>query len=171
MEISDLIEIGKFGNRLTEDGFIKFKKKTEFSSLKLSVKDIFLIFTDHSVRYVTIDNQRSENGDYIKILEKDIIADVIDDGKVRVMLAPDDFDELIQETNFFPFYNYDVYFNKQIIGIVENYIENKMQNIFEIKLFEDQKEFMVPDVDNFVTEKNSEKQFIVLKNIEELLTL
>ncbi|MCD4819077.1 MAG: hypothetical protein K8S23_10340 [Candidatus Cloacimonetes bacterium] len=87
------------------------------------------------------------------------------------MLAPDDFDELIQETNFFPFYNYDVYFNKQIIGIVENYIENKMQNIFEIKLFEDQKEFMVPDVDNFVTEKNSEKQFIVLKNIEELLTL
>ncbi|MCD4819078.1 MAG: hypothetical protein K8S23_10345 [Candidatus Cloacimonetes bacterium] len=59
MEISDLIEIGKFGNRLTEDGFIKFKKKTEFSSLKLSVKDIFLIFTDHSVRYVTIDNQIS----------------------------------------------------------------------------------------------------------------
>ena len=130
-----------------------------------------MFFTDYSVRYVTIDDQRSENGDYIKILEKDMIADIIDDGKVRVMLAPSDFKKMIKETNLYPFYEYEVYFDKKMIGTVENYIENKMQNIFEIKLLDCQKEFMVPDVGNFIVEKNSEKQFIVMKNIKELLAL
>ena len=60
MQISDLVAIGKLGNSIDEKGFISFRKNSNFQQSYLTQKDVFLLFKDHRVRYVSIDKVISE---------------------------------------------------------------------------------------------------------------
>ena len=163
MKISDLIAIGKLGSNIDENGYLKYKNIYNSRIDKFS--DIFLLFTDYRVRYVTIEDVKN---DRLKIVEKDICKDILKDGHVKIMVAPEDFQDWNEEEKIIPYWKYQVYHNNTHIGIVLRYVERFMQGLFEIELL-DKKKVMIPDVEKYIEKVEERKVF--LKNIEELLNL
>ncbi|MBT3756689.1 MAG: hypothetical protein HOG24_10455, partial [Candidatus Cloacimonetes bacterium] len=53
MLVSDLVAIGKLGKLIDEDGYIPFKPGKNFHPDLLG--NIFLVFRNNSVRYVTVE--------------------------------------------------------------------------------------------------------------------
>jgi ribosomal 30S subunit maturation factor RimM len=167
MKISDLIAIGKLGNTITNEGYISFRKKKEYSSFLLNTKDVFLLFTDHRVRYVTIED---ENESSIRLVEQDITKEAAKDGNVQLLLGPDDFDCWKEEVQLEPYYRYAALENDVIIGKICDYVVRSLQNMFEIEL-ESGNTFFVPHVSQFVSSIDNHGKKIFFHDLTELKSL
>jgi len=170
MQISDLISLGKLGNNKDADGFIKFTENSNFHPRYFSIKDFFLVFTDNRVRYVTIDKVLSDNGFRIKFLESDVVEEIIHTGKVKLSLPRTDLGELDKNNGVLNPVGMDIVFENKIIGTVIETFNNSEYDILVVKT-EDGKEFLIPDVETFIEEKNPEKNEIIATNIKELMNL
>lgn len=166
MQISDLVAIGKLGKSIDSNGFILFKEYRNFHLFFL--EDIFLLFTDNRVRYVTVTEIDSKTSIKLKIDAEDILADAAQDGNVTVMLPQEDIDQMTNELSGEDLSGMKVFFQDRLMGIVVESFFNGAQEVITIES-KDGKEIMVPLVDAYVVEINEEK--IVLKNIEGFLEL
>ncbi|MDY6915306.1 MAG: hypothetical protein SVM86_03185, partial [Candidatus Cloacimonadota bacterium] len=125
MQISDLIPIGKLGISLDKkDGFLTFRSKESISLDKL--KDIFLVFSDHRVRYVTIDKIAESSKNQFSILETEVLEEIENVKKVQVMLDPEVW-ENIRNISTNNFKGYDVYYKNKIIGKIVDTLYNPAQ--------------------------------------------
>jgi ribosomal 30S subunit maturation factor RimM len=167
MKINDLIAIGKLGNKLNSEGYIPFRKKEELVPFLLKTKDIFLLFTDHRVRYVTIENEQE---DWLQLKENDITLEAVHDGNVQVLLAPEDYQLWNDIVQIEPYLNFAAWENNVMIGKICDYIYRPLQNLFEIEL-ENGKTFYVPDVSEYVTSIDTTAKTIIFHNITELMFL
>lgn len=164
MLISDLVAIGKLGKTIRKKGYIPFKEFHNFQQFYL--QDVFLLFTDNRVRYVSIvDIDDKKN---IKLDDEKIMQEAALDGNVRVMLPQEDIDRLLQENDVPVFVGKQIYFQQQCIGKVIDSFFNGAQEILEIENFEG-KIFMVPMVEKYLDKM--EKDAIFLKDIEGFLNL
>jgi len=168
MQISDLIPIGKLGNSIDKNGFISFKKNRNFQPFYLDLKDLFLVFTDHRVRYVTIDKVLEGNKPKIRFEENEVTKEAAKAGKVQVMLSNTDVEEVIAQHDSESDVDKFVIFKNHKIGKVKDILETLAHEIHIVKLA-DGKEIMIPDVEFYISKKN--KQNIYVKNIEGLLEL
>ncbi|MDO9578025.1 MAG: hypothetical protein Q7J16_09080 [Candidatus Cloacimonadales bacterium] len=166
MQISDLVAIGKLGKSIDSNGFIPFKEYRNFHLFFL--EDIFLLFTDNRVRYVTVTEIDSKTSIKLKIDAEDILADAAQDGNVTVMLPQEDIDQMTNELSGEDLSGMKVFFQDRLLGIVVESFFNGAQEVITIES-KDGKEIMVPLVDAYVVEIDEEK--IVLKNIEGFLEL
>ncbi|RLC49616.1 MAG: hypothetical protein DRZ79_05680 [Candidatus Cloacimonadota bacterium] len=170
MQISDLISLGKLGNKTDADGFIKFTENSNFHPRYFSVKDFFLIFTDNRVRYVTIDKVQNENGFRIKFLEADVVEEIVKANNVKLSLPQSDLDLLDEKSGVINPTGMKIIFNEQNIGTVMDKFNNSVYDILVVKM-KNNKELLIPDVKAYIKEKNPERNEIVVTNIEELMDL
>jgi len=168
MQISDLIPIGKLGNSIDKNGFISFKKNRNFQPFYLDLKDLFLVFTDHRVRYVTIDKVLEGNKLKIRFDETEVTKEAAKAGKVQVMLSNTDVEEVIAQLDSESDIDKFVIFKNHKIGKVVDIFETLAHEIHIVKL-SDGKEIMIPDVEFYISKKD--KQNVFVKNIEGLLEL
>ena len=167
MQISDLIPIGKLGIPPSrKDDFLIFRCKEDVSLDKL--KDIFLVFPDHRVRYVTIDKVIGDKQNHFSIMETEVIDEIRNIKNVAVMLDPETWNcEISDSSNYL--WNFKVKFKGELIGRVKSTLQNPGQTVLIVKT--EQQDFMVPNVPEYVSEIDEKQKCIVLKNIEELLQL
>ena len=167
MKISDLYPVAKLAHKFDEQGFIKIIFNKDIEGFFEKFRDIFLLFKDYKVRYVTIEDVKYDHGFKIRLLEKEINGEIVEDGKVKVCLEAKDVPNLSESLLYTDF---DVYGGKNHIGKIIAVLENKLQNVFLIEL-KTGKEITIPDVDNFVDELDIPNRIIHIKNYEELLTI
>jgi ribosomal 30S subunit maturation factor RimM len=167
MQISDLIPIGKLGIPSSKkDNLLVFRSKQKISLE--NIKDIFLVFPDHRVRYVTIDKVTGSKKNQFSILETEVIAEMKNMRNVTVMLDPENWNKSVTDHPG-DLLHFEVEYNGKIIGKVINLIRNPGQTVFNIKC--KHHEFMVPNVPEYVFHINEERRCLILQNIEELLEL
>ncbi|HPR16884.1 MAG TPA: hypothetical protein PLD62_01425 [Candidatus Cloacimonadota bacterium] len=164
MQISDLVAIGKLGNSLNKKGYIPFFEFDDFRHFLL--EDVFLLFTDNRVRYVSITD--IDNKGNLRFDDEEITREAAQDGDVQVMIAKADWGNKMQEIGLPVLVGKAVYLKKEYLGKVIDAFFNGAQQVMVI-LDQNEKEFMVPFVDHFIVKTESEKIF--LKNIEGLIDL
>ena len=163
MQISDLVAIGRLGKSIDSNGFISFK---EFNNFRLTfLGDIFLLFTDNRVRYVTVTEIDSRSSIKIKIDDENILADAVRDGNVSVMLQHDDIKNELEEEDFA---GMKVFFQNRFMGIVSESFFNGAQDVITFEDSND-KEILVPMIDIYV--ENVDGENIYLKDIQGFLDL
>ncbi len=92
MLISDLVAIGKLGKLIDENGFIPFKPGRNFYPELLG--NVFLVFRNNSVRYVTV--EEVQNNYRIKIDDVESAKLATDEGNVKVMLPNSEVEAFIK---------------------------------------------------------------------------
>ena len=100
MQISDLVSLGKLGNKIDADGFVKFTRNSNFHPRYFLIKDFFLVFTDNRVRYVTIDKVLKNSGFWIRFIESEVMEEVISAGNVKLCLPQNDLNLLDKKVGF-----------------------------------------------------------------------
>ena len=165
MKITDLYQVATLGNKIDEDGFVKLVFNHNIDLFFEKFKDIFLIFKDHRVRYVTIDEVKYDHGYKIRLLESELFEDIISDGKVKVCLEKKDISDLPPALVFIDF---DVYDDDEYLGKITEIMEAKFNEIFVI-LFEDGKEITVPNIEHFIKKIDFDQNRIFIRNYKELL--
>jgi len=164
MQISDLVAIGKLGKLIDENGFIPFKPGKNFHQDLL--KDIFLVFKNNSVRYVTVD--KIINSYRIKIDDEETAKLAADEGNVKVMLPKSEIEAMDNKLNINNHIGKKIIFNSNSIGEVVDIIDNSVYDLITCKL-DNGKELIIPMIDQFITEVNDDE--ISVTNIEGLLEL
>ena len=119
---------------------------------------------------MTIDKVLSDNGFRIKFLESDVVEEIIHTGKVKLSLPRTDLDELDKNNGVLNPVGMEIVFENKIIGTVIETFNNSEYDILVVKT-EDGREFLIPDVETFIEEKNPEKNEIIATNIKELMNL
>jgi len=170
MQISDLVAIGKLGNSIDEKGFISFRKNSNFQQSYLTQKDVFLLFKDHRVRYVSIDKVLCEKRLKLRFLEADVTEEAADASGVRVALPKSDLVKFNREADFVDPVGMKIISDKKELGNVIDFFNNSVHDILIVKTTEN-KEIMIPDVDYYVVNKDKSNKTINVKNIRELLDL
>lgn len=171
MQISDLIVIGRLGNIIDVKDEFLFKPNNNFQPVLFEeFEDIFLIIENDSVRYGYFDWREDENKFYVSF--SDYFINKAVNGAMRVLLAfaPDDYDSIIEDENSDDYDKFEIYYNSEIIGKLESTMYNGEYEVLIIRL-KSGKEFLVPFIDEFVSNYDKDNNKIFLKNIEELLEL
>ena len=171
MTLDDLVEVGKLGNsNRAPEGFLRFQPNWNFHTYFLDINDVFLVFTDHRVRYVTIEDIRQNKFFWIKIKESDVIDEVIASQSVQYCLPK----SLIENSQYQNDDDYltgmEVVVDNNIIGIVTESFYNGAHNILVVNT-SDQKEIMIPVVDQYVISIDKTRHIITTKNVKELIDL
>jgi ribosomal 30S subunit maturation factor RimM len=164
MLINDLVAIGKLGKSVDKKGFIPFKEFYNFQQFNL--QDVFLLFTDNRVRYVSIVDIDDRNN--IKLDDDEIMQEAALDGNVSVMLAPEDFQKILQDNEIVVYVGKQIFSQKKHIGKVVESFHNGAQEVLEIET-PDGGLFMVPLVEKYLEKMEEDKIF--LKDIEGFLEL
>ncbi len=170
MHIKDLIKIGRLGSYADKDGLFRLISEDGFQPDYWDLKDIFLVFPDNRVYYVTVNNWKRKNGKlFLDFVEKEIPGFVDDSKRTDVMVDPQTYHLLTGEETEKLYYGAEVVFNDVVIGVVDDSFNNSQYEIFQVILKDDEKEVMIPDVDQFIVSKSD--SVVVVQNVEDLLEL
>ncbi len=160
MKIADLIKVGKISN-FAHGKAVLFKPSSEIDISQL--RDVFLIFTDDRVRYVTITNVLRKSGQlYLELLEQDVIEEIMTEKKVTVMIDADDAKQALED--YFDPLGFRIIENGQEYGVVENYFFNSSHYVYEISFGDIQ--YMIPHVDKYIVD--TVNGTIYVQNTQEL---
>ncbi len=166
MQISDLVAVGKLGKIIDKNGFIVFKVNDGFQPFSLT--DVFLVFTDNRVRYVTIEEIETVKGFSIKIDDMEVAKEAAKDGSVLVMLQKEETDKLQEKNNKNDLLGKKVIFKGNKIGMIIDIFNNSVYNVLVIEM-NNGKELMIPMVDFYI--KKIENDSVFSQNIEDLMKL
>ena len=180
MEISDLMSIGKlkFGIK-NRTPYIQLRAK--FLHLLPKLSNIFLIFTDHRVRYGKIDIVKMIDKDKatIKIDDDDLLEELLAEESVNVCIDEDEINSLDEDNEYFDPIGMKVIWNEQDVGVIKYFFYNGAHDVYEIELHSDknaiqeakskQKLVLIPDVEAFVKETNIEKGFIKVVDLDQFI--
>ncbi len=164
MLISDLVKIGKLGKLIDENGFIPFKPDKNFHPEFLG--NIFLIFKDNSVRYVTV--EEVINNYRIKLDDSETAQSAADEGNVKVMIPKIEIESLNIELDIDDHVGKRIIFKSKMIGKVVEILNNSVYDLLVCELKNNQ-ELMIPLLDKFILEINDES--ITVHGIEGLMKI
>ena len=164
MQISDLVAIGKLGKLIDENGFIPFKAGKNFHPELLG--NIFLVFRNNSVRYVTVEEVIKNYR--IKIDDSETAQSAADEGNVKVMLPKIEIESLNKELDIDDHVGKVIIFNSEAIGKVVEILNNSVYDLLVCEL-NNKQELMIPLLDKFILEINDES--ITVHGIEGLMKI
>ena len=151
MLISDLVAIGKLGKLIDDDGFIPFKAGKNFHPDLLG--DIFLVFRNNSVRYVTVEEVKKNYR--IKIDDSETAQAATDEGNVKVMLPKGEIDTFVKTLDIDDHVGKRIIFKSEVIGKVVEILNNSVYDLLVCEL-ENKQELMIPLLDKFIIKINDE---------------
>jgi len=164
MLISDLVKIGKLGKLIDENGFIPFKPGENFHPDLLG--NIFLVFKDYSVRYVTVEEVTKNYR--IKIDDIETAQFAADEGNVKVMLPKIEIESLNIELDIDDHVGKRIIFKSKMIGKVVEILNNSVYDLLVCEL-NNKQELMIPLLDKFILEINDNN--ITVQDIEGLMKI
>lgn len=170
MTIDDLVPLGKLSrSKRSDKEFLLFQPMQNFEPEFFKNKDIFLLFKDHSVRYVTIEDISEDRNIWLKIEEKDVIKEVIDAGSAMICKPADEIDDHFSEKDRVLTGMKIICDGKLVASVsaVEYYGAHDVIHAVD----NDGKEFMIPDVPDYVVKKDYDDLEITVKNIEQFREL
>jgi ribosomal 30S subunit maturation factor RimM len=172
MTLDDLVCIGKLGNSSqAPEGFLQFKPGWNFREFFLEHKDVFLIFPDYRVRYVTLEEVMHKKNFWLKIKEKDVIDEVLACRSVQYSLPKDivNISRYQNETDFLIGMKvFDE--NQNYIGIITDMWHNGAHNTLVVA-GQDNKEILIPQVDQYILSIDKNTCSVTAKNIQQLINL
>ena len=151
MLISDLVAIGKLGKLIDEDGYIPFKPGKNFHPDLLG--NIFLVFRNNSVRYVTVEEVKKNYR--IKIDDSETAQTAADEGNVKVMLPKGEVDTFVKTLDIDDHVGKIIIFKSEVIGKVVEILNNSVYDLLVCEL-ENKQELMIPLLDKFIIKINDE---------------
>lgn len=170
MTIDDLIPIGKLSKAHREyPEFLLFKPAINFESDYLEFKDIFLLFKDNSVRYVTVESVREDKSIWIQLQEKDVIQEVMTKSSALVCLGDSDINKVSSEKKKIVS-GMKVILNDEVIAEVTGIDNYGAHDVITVKSTNGD-EFMIPDVEDFVILKDYASNQIVVRNVAQFREL
>lgn len=164
MLISDLVAIGKLGKLIDENGFIPFKAGKNCHPDLLG--NIFLVFRNNSVRYVTVEEVIKNYR--IKIDDVETAKHAADEGNVKVMLPKIEIESLHEELGYDDHVGKEIIFKSEVIGKVVEILNNSVYDLLVCEL-NNKQELMIPLLDKFILEINDDS--ITVQSIEGLLKI
>jgi ribosomal 30S subunit maturation factor RimM len=164
MLISDLVEIGKLGKLMDEDGFIPFKPGIDFQPDFL--ENVFLVFKNNSVRYVTVEEVKKNYR--IKIDDVESAKLAANERNVKVMLPKSVVESFIKTLDINDHVGKEIIFNSEVIGKVVELLNNSVYDLLICEL-KNKQELMIPLLDKFILDINDEN--ITVHGIEGLMEL
>ena len=164
MLISDLVAIGKLGKLIDENGFIPFKAGRDFHPDLLG--NIFLVFRNNSVRYVTVEEVIKNYR--IKIDDSETAQSAADEGNVKVMLPKIEIESLNKELDIDDHVGKVIIFKSELIGKVVEILNNSVYDLLVCEL-NNKQELMIPLLDKFILEINDDS--ITVQGIEGLMKI
>ncbi|MCK4980777.1 MAG: hypothetical protein KAS62_10295 [Candidatus Delongbacteria bacterium] len=164
MLISDLVAIGKLGKLIDENGFIPFKPGKNFHPDLLG--NIFLVFRNNSVRYVTVEEVK--NNYRIKIDDSETAQSAADEGNVKVMLPKIEIESIHKELGYDDHVGEKIIFKSEVIGKVVEILNNSVYDLLVCEL-NNKQELMIPLLDKFILEIKDDS--ITVQCIEGLLKI
>lgn len=162
MQISDLVAIGTLGNSIDEKGFLSFHDQGKIDFEKLN--NVFLIFTDHRVRYVSIIDKAQKKEKKLRIDDKEIAMETVKMGGAEIALPYWELPQTDQEK----LVGKSIFFQKKKLGNVINLIKSNKQTTLIISNEKDQ-EIMIPYVEYYIDTVTDD--VIIIKNAESLLEI
>ncbi len=164
MKISDLISIGNLSAILDSDGLVAFKPNHNFIDEFLDIKDVFVVFTDNRVRYLTIEQILSENNKILlKFLEEEIFEEIAESTGVKLMLDSETASKY--DSDFFNYEEMKVVFEDKSVGKVTDSFSNSQYMIFNVE-DETGKEFLIPNVEAYISKIDFENRVIYTNSID-----
>ncbi|MBT4333192.1 MAG: hypothetical protein HOD64_07930 [Candidatus Cloacimonetes bacterium] len=151
MLISDLVAIGKLGKLIDEDGYIPFKPGKNFHPDLLG--NIFLVFRNNSVRYVTVEEVKKNYR--IKIDDSETAQTAVEEGNVKVMLPKGEVDTFVKTLDIDDHVGKIIIFKSEVIGKVVEILNNSVYDLLVCEL-ENKQELMIPLLDKFIIKINDE---------------
>lgn len=173
MEIEDLISIGFIKKPFGNDGFVTVVPKSSFIEIFPSFTEFFVVWKNRKVRYKTVEKCHSHKNK-IKIKFKDINSKkaAFELKKAEIMIAKEDLQSpyLDNYDHPKPIKGYKVFScqNDTFFGSVKDTLFTAAHPILIISSPND-KEILIPLVDNFVTKIDDKKQKIFIKTIPGLI--
>jgi ribosomal 30S subunit maturation factor RimM len=173
MEIQDLVSVGRLGTVIDKEDFVSFRKNDHFQPAFFQDNpDVFLIFDKCIVFYVTIDRIRIEGKKtFLHFAEDGVIESVRNAGTTEVSYPDDMYRKIyVTDADIYDPIDMKAVFENQVIGTIEDYLENLGQRVLVI-ISNEGKEILVPEVDAFIENVDYEKRIIYFKDIQELIDL
>lgn len=167
MQLKDLIPIARLTG-VTDDGYLVLKTYKNFEDDFLKIQDLFLVFKDNRVRFVTLIDVKVSKAYHVKIKEIDVLEEMTNPDEVKICMAPDDVDAITNEDDEDTPLGKDAVFKDIVIGKITDWFDNSAHDVLVIVL-KNESEIMVPDVDSYVIEETDEA--IIFQNIDDFLTL
>ncbi|HPK40203.1 MAG TPA: ribosome maturation factor RimM [Candidatus Cloacimonadota bacterium] len=170
MELNDLTIIGKLGFGDIIKGWIPIRLNPDFLDYFERISHLFVIFTDHRVRYVTVKNAKIIKGKhYLKLVEPEIMLEIEKQTNLQAAIDQEIITELTSDEYYDPI-GMKVMNNNMLFGEIIDWFSNNAQDVFVVKDNSDN-ELLIPDVDVYVQDIDYENRIIYTKNIEQLLNL
>lgn len=167
IQLKDLIPIARLTG-VTDDGYLVLKTYKNFEDEFLKIQDLFLVFKDNRVRFVTLKDMKVAKTIHIKIKEIDVLEEMTNPDTVQICMASDDVDAITNEADVDTPLGKDAVFNETVIGKITDWFDNSAHDVLVIVL-KNESEIMVPDVDSYVIEETDEA--VVFQNIDDFLNL
>jgi ribosomal 30S subunit maturation factor RimM len=171
MEISDLIYIGQLKvHTSSKKPYIVLRK--EYQHLLAKLTNIFLIFKDHRVRFVSIDLQKiiKEDRATVTINDTDVLKEVSNHESVRVCLDESEINDLDDDSIYYDPVSMRVIYEGEDVGEICHFFFNGAHYVYELKM-NDGKEVLIPDVERYVIETDTEERFIKVVDLDQFLEL
>jgi ribosomal 30S subunit maturation factor RimM len=160
-----LIGIGRLGGTDSE-GWHHVMIKPSFRAEFDHIVDLYLIFEENRVFYVTIsDRKQSEKKTWVRFAEDGVAEERKLHKEVILALEDQDPSQEEEETSLL---GLDVVFGEQLLGCVVDIFFNGAQDVLVISTALDV-EIMVPVVDHYIPSLPEAEGVIFLQNMEDLL--
>lgn len=167
MEFDDLIVIGKLGFGQIIKDWIPVRLNPDFQNSISHLTHLFVIFTDHRVRYATVKKAKLIQGKwYIKFIEPEILLEMKDQINMQIAIDTNEL-SVIDDEDYYEPVGMQVIYGTELVGEVIDWFSNNAQDIFVVKETEGN-ELMIPDVDYYIEKTDIENQKIYVKNLEQL---
>ena len=182
-EISDLVSIGKLkyvsdstrkkseAEQIGRTGF-HITLTSGFEHLLAKLNNVFLIFTDHRVRYGKIDILKviGENKALVNLQDSDLKDELSKEKSVNIALDEDEINSIDDENMYFDPVGMKVLWNEQEVATIKDFFFNGAHDVYEIEM-NDKSLILIPDVEAFVIETNTDERFIKVVDLDQFINL
>ncbi len=171
MTLDDLVNIGKLGSsNKAPEGFLRFQPNWNFRIYFLDIRDIFLVFPDHRVRYVTIEEIRQNKFFWIRIKEKDVVDEITAFRSVEYRIPKSLSNDARYKNEDDFLVGMKVFADREFIGNITDTFNNGAHNTIVV-CKDDNSELLIPVVDQYIELIDKRNHTVAVKNIKELLEL
>ncbi len=166
----DLIKIGRFGYKFGEDGSFQIRITKNFQTGLLKMSEFFIIIDNQQIRFARTGQLRLDGMHlYGKFDDPEITGELKQVKKAWLAIDSETYENLL-----FPergVIGMSLWFQDQEIGQVADVFNNGAHDVLVVMLDSKDDSIMIPDVTEYIVDKDIAGKRVIVRNIQELLEL
>ncbi len=166
----DLIKIGRFGYNFQSDGRFELRVNNSFQDSLLNLNEFFLLIDEEKVRFATVTELKLSGYRLTgRFRDSALVVELKKAKKVWFAIDQETYDAQVLPSN--KLIGLALFFDEKKIGVISEVFDNGAHDVLVVTLDEDGKNFMIPDVSEFVTEIDHTNHRVLAHNIQQLIDL